>query len=592
MPPCLPYRKQIPDSKTRSKLRSGAANAYNQAFRLTDVRKTIAIGISLYVADIQFTPSHRYLVRFHPKQIPHAFTDVLILGGGIAGLRAALEVSSPLQATVVTKDALVQSNSAYAQGGIAGVLDPLDDFANHVSDTMTAGKGLCDREVVEMVIREAPERIRELIAIGTQFDLEDGELALTKEGGHSHRRIAHALGDATGKEIMRAMIARVKQVEHIQCWPETFTIDLLTRDGRCQGALVWNRHHGKTFIWAKQTILATGGAGCLYRETTNPDIATADGHAIAARAGAELRDMEFMQFHPTVLYIAGSSRHLISEAVRGEGAYLRDASGHRFMEDYDERLELAPRDVVSQAITIQMEKTKHPNVYLDLTHLPKELIKERFPHIGDVCAEFGLDITRDLIPVRPGAHYMVGGVTVDRQARTTLPGLWAAGEVTSSGLHGANRLASNSLLEGVVYGKMAGQGAAVLAAEIPDQFRALPLESDWPSTRTEEDDQLNLTDLRNSLTSEMWRNVGIQRDAEGLAKAAAHVEFWDRYVASREFNSPTGWELQNMLLASKLMVAAAQFRKESRGVHFRRDFPKSGEESARHITLRATSSSD
>lgn len=537
------------------------------------------------MADINFSPLHRYLVRFHPKQIPHAFTDVLILGGGIAGLSAALEVPAPLQATVITKDALVQSNSVYAQGGIAGVLDPLDEIANHIADTITAGKGMCDPDVVEMVIREAPERIRQLIRLGTQFDLEDGELALTREGGHSHRRIAHALGDATGKEIMRAMIAEVNKSERIQCWPETFTIDLLTYEGVCRGALVWNPHHGKTFVWAKQTILATGGAGCLFRETTNPQIATADGHAIAARAGAELRDMEFMQFHPTVLYIAGSSRHLISEAVRGEGAYLRDATGHRFMADYDDRLELAPRDVVSQAITLQMKKTKHPNVFLDLTHLPPELIKERFPHIGDVCAEFGLNIAHDLIPVRPGAHYMVGGVTVDRDARTTLPGLWAAGEVTSTGLHGANRLASNSLLEGVVYGRLAGHGAAAEAAEIPDQYRALPLESDWPTVSIDDKDQLDLKDLRNSLTSEMWRKVGIQRDETDLIEAGQNVEFWNRYVASREFASPEGWELQNMMLAAKLMIAAARQRTESRGVHFRNDYPETDPAQARHITM-------
>ncbi len=540
---------------------------------------------SKFVADIQFSPRHRYLVRFHPKRIPHAFTDVLILGGGIAGLRAALEVREPLQATVVTKDSLSHSNSVYAQGGIAGVLDPLDAFANHVDDTITAGKGLCDRQVVEMVIHEAPERIRELIRMGTQFDREDGELALTKEGGHSHRRIVHALGDATGKEVMRAMIERVRRSSQIQCWPETFSIDLLTSEGRCRGALVWNRHHGKTFIWAKQTVLATGGAGCLYRETTNPDIATGDGHAIAARAGADLRDMEFMQFHPTVLYIAGSSRHLISEAVRGEGAYLRDSRGHRFMQDYDERLELAPRDVVSQAITAQMDLTKHPNVYLDLTHLDRDLIKDRFPHIGSVCAEFGLDITRDLIPVRPGAHYMVGGVTVDQQGRTTLPGLWAAGEVTSSGLHGANRLASNSLLEGVVYGKLAGSGAAEAAADIQDSFHAIPLDSDWPREREHDEDGLNLTDLRNALTSEMWRQVGIRRDDAGLREAGQQVEFWNRYVSSREFDAPQGWELQNMMLVAKLMIAAALHRTESRGVHFRRDFPESDPAQATQITL-------
>lgn len=286
-------------------------------------------------------PPTRYLVPFDPKRVPHIFADVLILGGGIAGLRAALSIDPRLRTVVVTKDKLVLSNSSWAQGGIAGVLDPLDDISNHVSDTISAGKGLCQHDVVQAVVQEAPQRIRELIELGTNFDKEGGQIALTQEGGHSHRRIAHALGDATGKEIMRAMIESVRARDNIEIWENTFSIDLLTHEESCRGALVWSPSHGKTFVWAKQTIICTGGAGQLYRETTNPDIATADGHAIAFRAGAELRDMEFMQFHPTVLYIAGSSRHLITEAVRGEGAYLVDVTGHRFMHEFHEMGELA-----------------------------------------------------------------------------------------------------------------------------------------------------------------------------------------------------------------------------------------------------------
>jgi L-aspartate oxidase len=535
---------------------------------------------------LRITPAHRYLVRFHPKRIAHVFTDVLIVGSGIAGLRAALEVPPALSMVVVSKDVLAQSNSAYAQGGIAGVLDPVDAFANHVADTIAAGKGLCDAAIVEMVVQEAPERIQELIDWGAVFDTENGELALTQEGGHSHRRVAHALGDATGKEVMRALIARARSLPHAGFWEQTFIVDLLTDCGVCRGALVWNREHGKTIIWAKQTILATGGAGQIFRETTNPAIATADGHAVAFRAGAGLRDMEFMQFHPTVLYIAGSSRHLISEAVRGEGAYLRDCTGYRFMADYSPQLELAPRDEVSHAIARQMEKTRHACVYLDLSHLSRKLVRERFPHIGNVCAEFGLDIARDLIPVRPGAHYMIGGATVDSEGRTTVTGLWAAGEVTSSGLHGANRLASNSLLEGLVFGRRAGRGASEIAAAMPDSYAPLPLSSDWPRTERP-DDELNLVDLRNSLGSEMWRDVGIQRDREGLESAERQVEFWNRYVAAREFTEPQGWELQNMLLVSRLMIAGALKRTESRGTHFRRDFPLSDPAEARHMTISA-----
>jgi L-aspartate oxidase len=538
------------------------------------------------LARLKITPAHRYLVRFQPKRISHVFTDVLIVGSGIAGLRAALEVPAALNVIVVSKDVLAQSNSAYAQGGIAGAMDPVDDTANHAADTMAAGKGLCDEKIVDLVVGEAPARIQELVDWGAHFDIEDGELALTQEGGHSHRRVVHALGDATGKEVMRALIAEARSLPNAEFWERTFIIDLLTHEGICRGAIVWNRGHGKTIIWAKQTILATGGAGQVFRETTNPPIATADGHAVAYRAGAVLRDMEFMQFHPTVLYIAGSSRHLISEAVRGEGAYLRDCTGYRFMGDYSPQFELAPRDEVSHAIALQMDRTRHSCVYLDLSHLDPKLVRDRFPHIGKVCADFGLDITRDLIPVRPGAHYMIGGAVVDAEGRTTVPGLWAAGEVTSSGLHGANRLASNSLLEGLVFGRTCGKGAAQLAADQQDSYSALPLASDWPRA-PHDDDELNLLDLRNSLGSEMWRDVGIQRDQVGLESADRQVEFWNRYVAAREFADPSGWELQNMLLVSRLMIAGALNRRESRGTHLRRDFPQSDPAQATHIEIAA-----
>lgn len=529
--------------------------------------------------------SPRYLVPFHPKRVPHHFTDVLVIGGGLAGLRAALAVDPRLSVTVITKDSLRQSNSSYAQGGIAGVLDPQDRFENHAADTLTAGCGLCDADVVREVVREAPERIRELIDWGARFDEESGgELALGREGGHSHDRIVHALGDATGKEVMRAVIERVSGLPNLEAWTDTFTLDLLTHEGSCRGALVWNEGHGKTLVWAKQTILCTGGAGQIYRETTNPDVATGDGHAIAYRAGAELRDMEFMQFHPTVLYIAGSSRNLITEAMRGEGARLVDRAGVRFMQEYDERGELAPRDVVSRSIVDRMEQTRHPCVYLDLSHLDADRVRSRFPGIAAMCAEFGLDIARDPIPVRPGAHYMIGGVSVDADGRTTVPGLWAAGEVTASGLHGANRLASNSLLEGLVFGAHSGAGASAAALEIGDTFQALPLEN-----RAIEDhgEPLDLVDIRNSLTSLMWRNAGVRRDATGLGEAAETIERWRRYVLNRQFSTVVGWQLQNMLCVAQIMITAALAREESRGVHLRVDFPETDDEHwRRHLAFR------
>lgn len=525
----------------------------------------------------------RYLVPFHPKRAPHQFADVLIIGSGLAGLRAASAVEPNLSALIVTKDSLRQSNSNYAQGGIASVTDPEDRFEDHVSDTLIAGADLCDERIVGLVVHEAPRRINELIAWGTCFDRVAGHLALGREGGHSHERIIHANGDATGAEVMRAMTEHVRALPNVDVMEDTFTLDLLTVDGACRGALVWRKDRGLTMLWAKQTILCTGGVGQVYRETTNPRVATGDGHAMAFRAGAELRDMEFMQFHPTVLYIAGSSRMLITEAARGEGARLVDRNGYRFMPDYDPRGELAPRDVVSQAIVTQMAKTRHSNVYLDMSHLDADRVRARFPHIAAKCAEFGLDIAEDPIPVRPGAHYMIGGLTVDDLGRTTLDGLWAAGEVSSSGLHGANRLASNSLLEAMVFGARAGEGATAVAASMPDDFRAVPLEN---SVVAEPHEPLDLVDIRNSLTSLMGRNAGVRRDVEGLAEADEAVQQWSGYVLARQFADPAGWELQNLLTIAHIMLAAARQREESRGVHFRSDFPTPRDEWKRHIAVR------
>jgi L-aspartate oxidase len=513
----------------------------------------------------------RFLCAFHPKSLPHYFTDILIVGGGLAGLRAAIEIGADQAVVVATKDQLEQSSSSYAQGGIASVIDPEDRFEDHIADTLSAGGNLCDPAIVAMVVREAPDRIRELIDWGTQFDAAEGELMLGREGGHSHHRIVHALGDATGREVMRAVVHWTQRFSNIQLWKQAFTIDLIVWDGTCRGAIIWNPRHGKMIVWAKQTILCTGGAGQIYRESTNPQVATGDGMAIAYRAGAELRDMEFMQFHPTVLYIAGSSRSLITEAMRGEGAYLVDVQGHRFMPDYDPRGELAPRDVVARAIVTQMQKTRHPNVYLDVSHLPRERILARFPGIAATCRQFGIDITTDRIPVRPGAHYMIGGVTVDAEGRTRLPGLWAAGEVTSSGLHGANRLASNSLLEGLVFGAHAGRGAAAAARQIADDFQVPALSNPAVEVPAE---PLDVADIRNSLTALMWRSAGVWRDREGLESAHTMIQTWCRYVLPRQFSSPPGWELQNMLIVARLMVKAALLREESRGVHLRTDFPQ------------------
>ncbi|MGC6449679.1 MAG: L-aspartate oxidase [Pirellulaceae bacterium] len=523
----------------------------------------------------------RYLVPFHPKDVAHRFTDVLIIGGGLAGLRAANAVSSSNRLMIVTKDQLQQSNSNYAQGGIAGVMHPEDNFENHIQDTLTAGGSLCDQDIVDMVIKEAPDRIRELMQWGTNFDRNSGELSLGREGGHSHHRILHALGDSTGKEIIRAMIQWTRKLRNVSILEKTFTLDLLTEDGICRGALI-RQNNEMIMVWAKQTILCTGGAGQLYRESTNPSVATADGHALAYRAGAELSDMEFMQFHPTVLYIAGSSRNLITEAMRGEGAYLVDNNGHRFMNEYDQRGELAPRDVVSQAIVSQMEKKRHPCVYLDLAHLNASYVTGRFPGIARTCEKFGINITSDRIPVRPGAHYMIGGVTVDAQGRTTLPGLWAAGEVSASGLHGANRLASNSLLESLVFGAHAGKGASDAASQMQDHYEAYQISNPNIASTNE---IMDLPDITNSLKSLMWRFVGVRRQADTLKEALETIDRWRRYVLPAQFTSLQGWELQNMLTVARIMVDAAFQREESRGVHLRTDFPGLDDNWDRHLRI-------
>ena len=500
----------------------------------------------------------------------------LIIGGGLAGLTAALSVDPTQKVLVVCKSGLSQSNSVKAQGGIAAVWNvPDDKFENHVKDTLVAGGALCDKEVVESIIRSGPNEIRKLISYGAKFDRNaSGEIELGREGGHDHFRILHANGDSTGAEVMRAVIEEVKSRPNIRVWEDAFAIDLLTYDKFCRGAVVfWQKESEMELVWAKQTILATGGLGQIFRETTNPAVACGDGVAMAFRAGAVCRDLEFIQFHPTVLYIAGGSRSLITEAMRGEGALLVDKDGYRFMPDYDPRLEIAPRDVVSRSIVRQMRKTNSPNVYLDITSKDKEWILHRFPGIAAICAEFGVDITKDRIPVRPGAHYAMGGVLVDANGRSTLKGLWAAGEASSTGLHGANRLASNSLLEALVYGERAGRLASEIASQTTDEYRALPLENAPISSGTET--AVDLSDARNTLRATMQRLCGVTRDENGLREALRNIDACAKLLLTRQFNSVEGWELQNMTLVSRLVAEGALQRRETRGGHNRSDYPNS-----------------
>jgi L-aspartate oxidase len=508
----------------------------------------------------------RYLVDIDSVSTHQQSTDYLVIGAGIAGLRAAIEAAQNGSVTLVTKGTVEDSNTWHAQGGIASVLNKDDSFESHIADTLRTGCGLCDQNIVDLVVRQGPQLIRQLLNWGVAFDLTDDQIATTLEGGHSHPRIAHAHGDETGKIITQTLIAKARQQRNIKIIENFFTLDLLTTDNKCLGIIGWHGGKGPGIIWAANIILATGGAGQLYRETTNPSCATADGLAIAYRAGAVLQDLEFVQFHPTTLYIAGASRALITETLRGEGAVLLDAKGRAFMKDYNPAAELAPRDIVSRAILEQMLKTKSTHVYLDVRHFDKQHFTKRFPVISELCESFDIDISKDLIPVRPSAHYMVGGVKTDSGAKTSIENLYACGEVSSTGLHGANRLGSNSLLEGLVFGRIAGQAAV---SRKPARERMPLIKYEIPhSNRT----RLDAADVRNSLRAIMWRNIGITRKAHDLKQAIEQIRFWQRYVMDKQFDNPQGWECQNMLTVCLLIAQSALARKESRGVHFRSDY--------------------
>ena len=524
--------------------------------------------------------------------------DYLIVGSGIAGLTFALGVAEHGRVALVTKDRSDESSSSYAQGGVATVWSPEDSFEAHVADTLAAGAGLCHDDVVEMVVREGPERIRGLIALGTRFDshLEGDavEYDLGREGGHSRRRVLHA-GDLTGQEIVRALTVAVRRQRNITVFENALAVDLVTDrklghgDGpvTCWGAYIFDRESGVVrAVAARTTVLCTGGAGKVYLYTTNPDVATGDGVAIAYRAGAAIGNMEFFQFHPTCLYHPRAKSFLITEALRGEGGRLRRPDGTTFMEAYHPDAELAPRDIVARAIDHEMKVHGYENVYLDITHQPAAYLEERFPNIARRCREFGIDITREWIPVVPAAHYMCGGVVTDRDGRTSIGRLYACGEVAMTGLHGANRLASNSLLEALVFGQRAALHARrALAADGTPPPR-LP---EWnPGTAVNSDESVVVSQNWDEVRRTMWNFVGIVRSTRRLERARKRIAmlqeeireyYWDFLVTGDLL------ELRNIATVAELIVRSALSRQESRGLHYTIDHPERDDVNWLHDTI-------
>jgi L-aspartate oxidase len=504
---------------------------------------------------------------------------VVIVGGGVAGLRAAIEAARTRRVLIINKERGNKSNSAYAQGGIAVALGGREERDSHVADTLRTGRGLCRPEAVRILVDEGERRVRELIRWGVRFDRDGRRYAKAHEGAHSRRRILRAGGDRIGKEMTSVLLRLVESHPRITTAAGVFSVDLCVDNGRCVGVWVLDRGRFR-LIRAGAVILATGGIGQAYLRTTNPPVATGDGLAMAYRAGAVLEDLEFVQFHPTALAVPGAPPFLLSEAMRGEGAILRNAGGEAFMARYDPRRELAPRDVVAQAIWEEMSATGTDHVFLDVTARPRAWLLDRFPLIAKTCRRYGLDIAATPIPVAPAAHFMIGGIKTDVRGRTSVPGLHAVGEAACSGVHGANRLASNSLLEGLVFGARAGAAAAAGARGLGVGL-GVNSEAPGPVARV---DRARLAAVREAVRRLMWDGVGIVRTAASIRRALDGLRR-DSWMDEVVFCSREAIEAKNLRLVASLVAGAALERQGSLGCHFRRDFPLKGAGWRRHISV-------
>ena len=520
----------------------------------------------------------RYLLPFDMAVVRRVETDFLVIGSGNAGLRATIELAEHGRVVVLSKENPNEGSTRYAQGGIAVVMSQDDKVEFHVQDTLRAGGGLCHPAAVEAMVADGILRVQELLDWGAAFDRDGGDLKFGMEGAHRVRRVVHR-GDATGAETQNVLVGRVLGHENVEVMEHTIAVDLLTADGVCCGALATDSDGELVAIIAKATIVAAGGHGQVYGYTSNPPVATGDGIAMCFRAGAEVSDMEFVQFHPTTLHLHGAPRFLISEALRGEGAHLLNSRGERFMLAYDDRAELAPRDIVARAILNEMGRTGMPCVYLDITHMTADFLKERFPTIYETCLQYGLEIDRDAIPVQAAAHFAMGGVRTTLDTHTNVTGLFACGEVACTCVHGANRLASNSLLEGLVFGRRAGIAALAYAG---DAQMASPDVTEAHTPATTEPHPSDTADRRKLLTHVMWEDVGVYRNAEGLETALEALTTLPTSVG----DGREAIEYANMRLVGELIARSALKRTESRGAHYREDHPEANDEHwRRNISL-------